>query len=379
MNTHIDLTLSLAADGSALPSLFFRLADRLRLEACVAALTQEGRSVALSSQHDAALDHYGKLLTERLRRACPQGQIETYFPASTEALVGQFNEVLASQTLREAMTEGVTLAPQRIWVIHDAGALAEHELALMARLVSHFPGANIRVVMLLGPTRRSRKAFESLGRRFVRWDVEAPTVEQAQAMLAQARVEGCERLVSQLLRHLRPEVLGADAIESKSGPAEPFTFQADEDGRAMDPVALAAALGAAERPRLAALRAWPARWFGRLRSVLGSLKKFQPLEGVRGWASRLRASSPKRATRGKTGAPVATASRPSRLHWVLAVGGLIGLSVAVSAWLHGARFGTLKPAVQQPVKAARSVPDAADIKPAFTGTDSTTVTGKSSS
>ena len=45
MNTNVDLTLSLAADGSALPSLFFRPADRLRLEGCVAALTQEGRSL----------------------------------------------------------------------------------------------------------------------------------------------------------------------------------------------------------------------------------------------------------------------------------------------------------------------------------------------
>jgi hypothetical protein len=85
MNTNVDLTLSLAADGSALPSLFFRPADRLRLEGCVAALTQEGRSLALSSEHEAALDHYAKLLTERLRRAAPKSQVETYFPASTDA------------------------------------------------------------------------------------------------------------------------------------------------------------------------------------------------------------------------------------------------------------------------------------------------------
>lgn len=375
MNTNIDLTLSLAADGSALPSLFFRSADRLRLEACIAALTQEGRSVALSSQHDAALDHYGKLLTERLRRACPHGQIETYFPASTEALVGQFNEVLASQTLREAMTEGVTQAPQRIWVIHDAGALAEHELALMARLVSHFPGANIRVVMLLGPARRSRKAFESLGRRFVRWDVEAPTVEQAQAMLAQARVEGCERLVSQLLRHLRPEVLGPDATLPGARPAEPFSFQGDDDGRSQDPATVAAA----DRPRLAALWARSARWSARLRAPIDRLKKVRPLHALKALAARLRSTAPKPPARGKDQASAATASWPSRLRWTLAISGLVGLSLAVSAWLNGARFGTLKPAVQQPVKAVRSAPDAADFKPAAAGTESISLTGRSSS
>jgi hypothetical protein len=71
----------------------------------VAALTQEGRSLALSSEHDAALDHYGHLLAQRLRRASPKSQIETYFPNSTDALVARFNEVLAGHTMREAMSE----------------------------------------------------------------------------------------------------------------------------------------------------------------------------------------------------------------------------------------------------------------------------------
>jgi hypothetical protein len=331
----------------------------------------------LSSQHDAALDHYGRLLTERLRRVCPQGQIETYFPASTEALVAQFNEVLARQTLREAMTDGVAIAPQRIWVIHDAGALAEHELQLMTRLVSHFPGANIRVVMLLGPARRSRKAFESLGRRFVRWDVEFPTAEQAQTMLVQARVEGCERLVSQLLRHLRPEVLGPDDREPAARPPEPFTFYAGDDGRAVDPTAgPAIALS-----RLGALRALPGRYLGRLQSTLRALKNFNPLQAVRKSAAGLRASAAELPARSKPGAPRPgiAAVRPSRLRWALAIGGLIGLSVAVSAWLHGAQFGALKPALQQPVKAARGAPEANPVKPATASADSTALPGKSSS
>lgn len=377
MNTSIDLTLSLAADGSALPSLFFRAADRLRLEACVAALTQEGRSVALSSQHDAALDHYGKLLAERLRRACPQSQIETYFPASTEALVGQFNQALARQTVREAMAEGVALVPQRIWVIHDAGALAEHELQLMARLVSHFPGANIRVVLLLGPARRSRKAFESLGRRFVRWDVEGPTAEQAQAMLAQARVEGCERLVSQLLRHLQPEVVSPDLREPAAHPPEPFSFHQDGDSRVLEPSELPSAPGRESRVSWLGL---PARCMGGLRSALRSLKAVEPLKALKASAARLRNGSAKSVISGK---PVerrapAPAARAFRLRWVLAIAGLVGLSVAVSAGLHGARFGMLKPAGQQPVKAVPNVPNAADIKPGVSGAGAVAFQGRSS-
>lgn len=332
MNTNVDLTLSLAADGSALPSLFFRPADRLRLEGCVAALTQEGRSLALSSQHDAALDHYGRLLTERLRRAAPQSQIETYFPASTDAMVARFNEVLAGQTMREAMNDGLGHASARIWVVHDAGALANHELELLARLVSNFPGANIRVVLMLGPALRSRKAFDALGRRFVRWDIEAPSPEQAQAMIEQARIEGCESLVTQLLRHLRPASPKSDSFEPAV--AEPFRFQAGQaqDRSVSEPPTPrdGAAARFLQRGR-SAMSAVAARMVTRLQSFL----RFK----------RTQAKGPERRS-GK-------GPRLPKARWIMAIGGLAALSIAVSAWLHGGRFGVSKPAVQQPVKDVR--------------------------
>ena len=338
MNTNVDLTLSLAADGSALPSLFFRPADRLRLEGCVAALTQEGRSLALSSSHEAALDHYGKLLTERLRRAAPQCQVEVYFPTSTDALVDRFNEVLAGQTMKEAMTEGLGQI-ERIWIVHDAGALAEHELQLLARLVSNFPGANIRTVLLLGPALRSRKAFESLGRRFVRWDIEAPTLEQAQLMLGQAREEGCENLVASLLRHLQPAAI-------KSAAAEPFSFSAVEQQRGSKAPAAEVpfqlgGLGARIRQRLARLR-WPLQAFSNGRASSAEVKSSAGA-AAGGFNSRSAAAK-----------PVRKGVRLPKARWILTVAGLAALSVAVSAWLHGGRFGVSKPAGAQPVKDVRS-------------------------
>ena len=344
MNTNVDLTLSLAADGSALPSLFFRPADRLRLEGCVAAITQDGRSLALSSHHEAALDHYGRLLTERLRRAAPQSQIETYFPASTDALVSRFNEVLAGQTMREAMSEGPSQVPERIWVVHDAGALAEHELQLLARLVSNFPGANIRTVLLLGPTQRSRKAFESLGRRFVRWDIEAPTPEQAQAMISQARIEGCENLVSQLLRHLQPAVVKAAVPQAVDRDlADPFSFQADDEPR-LPPRAAPPARRNTALAGAALLQAW--------RDKLTALTR--RLAGLRSGLNKPSradkdASAPERKPRPTSGKGL----RWPKARWIMAVAGLAALSVAVSAWLHGGRFGVSKPAAQQPVKDVR--------------------------
>ena len=74
--------------------LFFRVADRMRLEGYVAALIDDNMSLSLVSSHDAILDHYGKLLVARLREAAPQIALEVYFPASAEALISRFNEVL---------------------------------------------------------------------------------------------------------------------------------------------------------------------------------------------------------------------------------------------------------------------------------------------
>ena len=71
--------------------LLFRAADMLRLEGVVAAVTQDGMSLALVSRHEAILDHYGKILVERLRAVAPEIGIEIYFPASADALLARFN------------------------------------------------------------------------------------------------------------------------------------------------------------------------------------------------------------------------------------------------------------------------------------------------
>ena len=52
--------------------------------------------------------------------------------------------------------------------------------------------------------------------------------------------------------------------------------------------------------------------------------------------------------------PEPKSRRPRLARWILTIGGLAALSVAVSAWLHGGRFGVSKPATQQPVKDVRS-------------------------
>ncbi len=232
MNLRSDLALMLSGYTAVPPCLLFRQADGMRLDGCITLMLQEGQSLALSSLAEAALDHYADLLLHRLRRAvsCP---VEVYFPASTAALVQRFEELVARMTLQQAMAMVPGAAPERIWLVHEAGALAPSELQLLMRLVGNFPGAGVRVVLLFGATVAGRKGFESPGRRFARWDIQPPSAEEAATMLAQARVAGGESVVSALLGLLGQPVgsalpamaSAAPSALSSASPASPQAFQ----------------------------------------------------------------------------------------------------------------------------------------------------------
>jgi len=220
-----EFNVNVSLDAAGMAPVYFRHADRLRLEGCVAGLVRDGRSLALSSNREAALDHYSRLLFARLRESSPTSQLEVYFPADTAAMLTRFNEVLASQSVEQAMKLSGLDSATRIMIVHDAGALADHEVQLLARLVQNFPGANIRIVLLLGTSARSRKIFESFDRRMLRWDIEAPTPEQAQAMLAQGREDGCEGAVKALLEKMQAPEPG-EAVQADPAGIDPLGFDA---------------------------------------------------------------------------------------------------------------------------------------------------------
>jgi len=96
-----------------LAPLFFRVADRMRLEGYVAALVDDNMSLSLVSGHEAILDHYGRLLVARLREAAPHIGLEVYFPASADALITRFNEVLQSYSIEDAMGSKAPAAPAK--------------------------------------------------------------------------------------------------------------------------------------------------------------------------------------------------------------------------------------------------------------------------
>ena len=185
--------------------LLFRVADRMRLEGYVSALVQDNMSLSLVSGFDAILDHYGKLLVARLREAAPHIGLEVCFPASADALITRFNEVLQDYSIEDAMGAKFHNAPPKIWIVHDAGALPDNEIQLLARLVQHFPGANIRVVMLFNASSQKQKLLAAFGRRILSWEIEPPTAEQSDILLEQARAQGREGVVGALLRQISPQ------------------------------------------------------------------------------------------------------------------------------------------------------------------------------
>jgi len=207
---------------------FFRAADRLRLEGYISALTKEGMSLSILSTHEAILDHYLNLLLARLRQAAPELTLEVYFPASSEALLARFNEVLSECSIQEAMAGSGTLVSPKIWIVHDASALPDHEVQLLARLVQNFPGANIRVILLMTVASQKQKLLTSFGRRILCWDVEPPTAEQAELMLQQANADGREFAVRSLLKKIHTPDRFESVIKRASPVFEKSDIESDE-------------------------------------------------------------------------------------------------------------------------------------------------------
>ena len=211
--------------------LFFRATDRLRLEGYVSALTQSSMSLAMVSDHDAILDHYVKMLMARLREVAPQITLEVYFPANAEALMSRFNERLKALSIQDAMSDTAQSAQPKIWVLHDASALPDHEIQLLARLVHNFPGANIRVIMLFTQASHKKQLLNAFGRRILNWEIEAPNSGQRSAMLEQARAQGREVPVIELLSQLTPPpvFLNAPSAVDTGKRAEPIPVEKIQD------------------------------------------------------------------------------------------------------------------------------------------------------
>lgn len=296
-----------------LQDFFFRTADRMRVEGCANAIANEGLSLVLYSPHEALLDHYLGLLLERLRRQSPQPRIEAYFPTSTESLIARFNDVLAKQSVKEATRSPQDSDNAQIWVVHDTQLLPDQEIQLMARLIQNFPGANIRAILLMTGNNPQKASLSAMGRKVLRWDIEAPTPEQVQIALDAASQNGQLQAATQLLRRMGRLTAPDPALSLDAADAENAHPTAPAKSSSVSSL----------RATVARWRKRPAQWFGDLRGRVAN----------------------------RSGTRV-----PSRLPLIL--GAALLTSVAVMAWVQPQAFGLSRPVanpstpVPKPVEAS---------------------------
>ena len=124
----------------SITNLYFRPFDKARLDRLTEAIISENLSAALISESEGLLDHYGKILVQRLRGSAGLN-VEVYYPNSTEALLARFNKILEKISVDSATRTRNSTAPQRVLVAFDSQATGLREIQLMARLVRDFPGA----------------------------------------------------------------------------------------------------------------------------------------------------------------------------------------------------------------------------------------------
>jgi hypothetical protein len=216
------MNIPIAPVTPALADFVFRSADRMRIDGCTNAIAREGLSLCLQCEHEALLDHYLSLLLKRLRQDAPEHSIEVYFPTNTDSLLARFNEALARQSVQQATSTPTGVHRAQIWIVHDAQAMPEAEIQLLARLIQNFPGANIRAILLMTGPSASQNNLAAFGRKILRWEIEAPNDEQAQAALDIARTEGRLQPVQQLLRRINRQAWRDDAAHADLEDAAQF-------------------------------------------------------------------------------------------------------------------------------------------------------------
>lgn len=317
------MNIPIDTHNDALSDLFFRAADRMRVEGCVNAIANEGMSLALSCAHEALLDHYVQQLLVRLRSHAPEHDIEVYFPANTESLISRFNEVLSSQSVREATRQTQEKPRAQIWLVHDAQTLPEQELQLLARLIQNFPGANIRAILMMVGQAPTQQGLSAFGRKLLRWDIETPTDEQAQAALEVAGLQGQEQAMALLLRRM--------------GKRRPPSWLEDNADAAPEQASSTAIppVPAKSEPATTLQAPTASQW----RQKLAQLAPLALWQRVQAQAAKPLTPSPSSVAAAQPTLPERLAQWRQRSPLLIAGAGALALSVLLMMWMQPAAFG----------------------------------------
>lgn len=192
------------------PEFFFRTADRLQMDSCLTALSKEGQSVVIHSRSNELLDYYGASFLRRLKNELTHSQIEVFMPADTEAMLQRFNQLLSDMSLTVATQTRSGMAPDKVWVVHDASALSVHEVELLGRLIQQFPGSGVSAVLMFASETAPSESLTRQNKQFVSWALEMPTAEQKLATIQQARKQGNEEAAVQFFNRLAKRAVKTD-------------------------------------------------------------------------------------------------------------------------------------------------------------------------
>jgi hypothetical protein len=183
------LSVNLCQDNG---EIFFRGADVARFDRVFQAVVQDAQHLLMTSQYDGVIDHYGKMMLNRLKMRSGMA-VETYMPASTEALVSRFNELVNSMSVEQARGEEPSQAPGRIIIVNDPKAVDSDSWALLSRMITDFPGLNMRLVFLLDRMPAAvEKALDRFGSRLLSWEIEPPSATEQLALRKEGMQSGLE-------------------------------------------------------------------------------------------------------------------------------------------------------------------------------------------
>lgn len=188
--------------NDASPEFFYRVNDRLQMESCLKALSQDSKSVVIFSQSSELLDYYGAAFVRRVKQRLANSQVEIFMPRDTESMLDRFNQLLNTLSLDVATASRSGTAPDKVWVVYDANALGAHELQLMTRLVQQFPGAGVSIVLMFSSQTTQNDDVTRPNKQFVSWGLDLPTSEQKLSAIQEARKNGQEELAQQFFNKL---------------------------------------------------------------------------------------------------------------------------------------------------------------------------------
>ncbi len=306
---------------------FFQLLDRIRYEASVAALTRNGKSLAIISPVQALAEHYKEMLLERLAVDAPQARIKPFFPADTDAIVSSFNKVVADLPLTQAMAAPTADRPLQVWVVHDAAALPAGEVLMMLDLLDKFPGAHVRALLVFAGTENVPEGLETFDKSLMRWVIERPSLEQIKDSLSRVEDPMQAAEVRDLISRMAP---GGSAKRMAAGLTVPGSAMSATSANSANSVTSAASAD------------------------------------VKPSAKTSSASKPTKRTDKSTAAQ--PSAKGSRLKVAALVTALLLFSAGVAAWLNPGALNTLmgKPqnvvAPTEPVKATEPVTEPAKVE-----------------